>query len=54
MTIKKHKLPFALLNQTWYLRGISNDLELGLLQRIRFATLVQDLGAMLGGIFIIS
>jgi len=26
MTIKKHKLPFALLNQTWYLRGISNYL----------------------------
>jgi len=27
MTIKKHKVPFALLNQTWYLRGISNDLK---------------------------
>jgi len=26
MNIKKHKLPFELLNQTWYLRGISNYL----------------------------
>ena len=40
MAIKKHKLPFVLLNQTWYLRGISNNLELGLLQRIVFATAV--------------